>query len=122
MSKKLKNKIRTCGYFIKRLKDNGFVVWRVCSIYPETDPRLWTVLVNPGKESIYITCYTNRHFLNEIMFELHDGGNLFPKNYSIKTSSMEVIVNSLLERNVSNAPTILPYSQTNVENLSGAHK
>ena len=35
------------------------------------------------------------------MFEFNDGGRLFPRNYSIKTSSMEVIVTVLIERGVS---------------------
>ena len=42
-----KNKLKTAGYFIKRLKDNGFVTLRIFDKYSEADPRKWTVLVDP---------------------------------------------------------------------------
>ena len=34
------------------------------------------------------------------MFEFNDGGNLFPKNFQLKTDSMEVIVTHLIERKI----------------------
>jgi hypothetical protein len=34
------------------------------------------------------------------MFEFNDGSRLFPRNFSLKTASMEVIVSTLLERGV----------------------
>ena len=65
-----KNKIRTPSYFMKRLRDNGFIVWRIFNSYGKHDPRRWTVLVDPGCSSVFITCFTNKEFLDEIMFEL----------------------------------------------------
>ncbi|MBC8416785.1 hypothetical protein H8E06_00465 [bacterium] len=100
--KKRKNKITTQGYFIKRLRDNGFIVNRSFSSYNNQDSRRWTVLVNPGKESVFITCFVNMVFHGESMFELNDGGNLMPKNISLKTDSIEVIVTYLIEHNVTN--------------------
>ena len=41
--RKVKNKIKTAGYFIKRLKDNGFVVLKMFNAYSNEDPRRWTV-------------------------------------------------------------------------------
>ena len=100
--KKRKNKITTQGYFIKRLRDNGFIVNRSFSGYHTHDARRWTVLVNPGNESVYITCFMNKDFHGECMFELNDGGYLMPKNVALKTDSIEVIVTYLIEHNVSN--------------------
>lgn len=104
-----KNKIKTPGYFIKRLKDNGFIVLKVFQNYGSHDPRRWTVLVDPGITSIFITCFTNKSFNGEIMFELNDGGILFNRNYSIKTDSIEVIIDYLILRGVNNNPRLSPY-------------
>jgi hypothetical protein len=98
-----KNKIRTAGYFIKRLRDNGFIVLKMFFRYGKHDPRRWTILVDPSGASVFITCYTNKDFYDDIMFEFNDGGVAFPKNFSIKTDSLEVIINQLLARNVSNS-------------------
>jgi hypothetical protein len=96
------NKLKTPGYFIKRLRDNGFVVIRLFSVYAKGDPRRWTVMVNPSESSAMITCYANKNDLGEILFELNDGGCKIPKNYSIKTDSIEVIIDYLITRGVSN--------------------
>ena len=103
LNKRQQNKIRTPGYFIKRLKDNGYYVVRIFQDYAISDPRRWTVMVNPKSSSVYITCYQNREFNNQIMFEFNDGGILFPRNYSIQTESIEVIIQNLVKRNI---PTI----------------
>ena len=96
-----KNKITTLGYFTKRLKDNNFVVWKIFNKYGQHDPRLWTVLVNPGEESMYITCYINTDELGSIpVFELHDGVSVFRNYAKIQTRSMEVIIKYLLDRGV----------------------
>lgn len=97
---KIKNKITTLSYFIKRLKDNGLVVWKICDNYALSDPRKWTIMVDPGNASVFITCYENKDFKSEKMFEFNDGGRLFPRNFSIKTTSMEVIVTTLLTKGV----------------------
>lgn len=98
-----KNKIKTAGYFIKRLRDNGFIVLKVFQFYAKTDPRRWTILVNPGEASIFITCYLNKENVDEILFEFHDGNQQIAKNYSIKTSSLEVIVEFLLTHGAKNS-------------------
>ncbi len=100
MNKNARNKISTAGYFIKRLKDNGFITYRIFSSYAESDPRRWTILIEPGVSSVYVTCNENKGDFNEILFEINDGGRLFPKNFSIKTSSIEVIITTLLSRGV----------------------
>jgi hypothetical protein len=96
------NKLKTPGYFIKRLRDNGFIVIRLFSVYAKRDPRRWTVIVNPSESSVLITCYANKTEFGEILFELNDGGCKIPKNYNIKTDSIEVIIDYLITRGVSN--------------------
>lgn len=95
-----KNKITTQSYFIKRLKDNKFITYKIFDEYTEADPRRWTILVDPCHTSVFVTCYENRDFEGDIMFEFNDGGQLFPRNYSLKTVSMEVIITTLLTRGV----------------------
>lgn len=104
-----KNKIRTPSYFMKRLRDNGFIVLRIFDRYGKHDPRRWTVLVDPGLASVFITCFSNKDFNGDLMFELNDGGIRFNKNYSIKTDSIEVIITYLLERGINNNPHNSPY-------------
>lgn len=95
-----KNKIRTPSYFTKRLRDNGYVVIRIFSVYGKHDPRRWTVLVNPSESSVYITCYFNRTDINEVLFEFNDGGLKIPRNFSMKTDSIESIVQFLNEHDI----------------------
>ena len=104
MNKNAHNKISTAGYFIKRLKDNGFITHRIFSSYDKADPRRWTILIEPGKSSVFVTCYENKDALREILFEINDGGRVFPKNFSVKTSSIEVIITTLLSKGI--APSV----------------
>jgi hypothetical protein len=104
-----KNKLKTSGYFIKRLKDSGIITLRIFQKYGISDPRKWTILVDPGVTSVFITCYQNKEKLNEIMFEIDDGGVRFPRNYFIKTHSIEVIVEYLLEKGISQNDTSNPF-------------
>jgi len=97
-----KNKLKTPSYFIKRLRDNGFIVIRLFSVYSKEDPRQWTIMVNPSEASVLITCYINKENLNEVLFELNDGGKRITKNFFIKTDSIEVIIDFLIHHGVSN--------------------
>jgi hypothetical protein len=108
---KVKNKIKTAGYFIKRLKDNGFVVLKIFNAYSNADPRRWTVLVDPGYHSVYITCFTNKEEPGEVLFEFDDGGINFNKGFYLKTDSIEVVVNLLIEKGVNNNPKLNPFSR-----------
>lgn len=98
----MSNKLKTPSYFIKRLRDNGFIVLRLFSVYAKHDPRRWTIMVNPSSSSVLITCYANKNDLGEILFEFNDGGSHIPKNYSIKTDSIEVIIDYLITHGVTN--------------------
>ena len=95
-----KNKLKTAGYFIKRLKDNDFVTLRIFDKYSKSDPRKWTVLVDPTGASVYITCFENTPFKGEYLFSFNDGNQLFNNNFSLKTDSIEVVVSKLLKSGV----------------------
>lgn len=97
----VKNKISTLGYFMKRLRDSGFITIRLFNKYSYQDPRKWSVIVDPGNRSVVITCYENKEYKGDVSFEINDGGNQFPKNYNLKTNSMEIIITTLLEKKVS---------------------
>lgn len=97
---KIKNQITTQGYFIKRLRDSGFDTVRLFDGYGVQDPRKWTLLIDPKGISLLLTCYENKEFKGDVIFEFHDGGNRFPKNWNLKTDSMEIIITTLVERGV----------------------
>jgi hypothetical protein len=95
-----KNKITTGSYFIKRLRDSGFVTIRLFDEYAILDPRRWSIMVDPGRASLIITCYENKDFRGDVVFEFNDGGNKFIKNFNMKTKSMEVIITTLIEKGI----------------------
>lgn len=86
-----------------RLRGAGFVVWKIFNCYSEGDARRWTLLIDPGHTSVYLTCYYNADMIDGISFNLHDDGKLF-NNIFIQTDSAEVIIKTLLDRGVSNNP------------------
>ena len=94
----MKNKVTTCGYFIKRLRDNGFKVNRIFSDYTSEDSRRWTVMVDPDNAALYITCYVNYDWTGDFKFELNDGNRF--KTLQLKTDSMEVIITKLIEKDI----------------------
>ena len=100
MNNQKKNKLKTAGYFIKRLKDNDFITLKIFNKYSDLDPRKWTVLVDPGGASVFITCFENTPFKGEYLFSFYDGNQNFVNNFSLKTSSIEVVVSRLLKNNV----------------------
>lgn len=100
LSNNQKNKLKTAGYFIKRLKDAGYVTLRMFDKYGENDSRKWTVLVDPSGASVYITCFENRPFKNEYLFSFEDGNQRFSRGYVLKTSSIEVVVQRLVDHKV----------------------
>ena len=113
---KRKNKIHTQGYIVKRLRDSGFITIKVFDGYASADPRRWTVLIDPGDSSVFLTCYENKEYRGEILFELNDGGRRFPKNYSINTDSVEVLISSLIDRGVSQRSTENTYYKEKNDN------
>ena len=109
--KRISNKVKTAGYTLKRLKDNGFVVFKMFNAYSNIDPRRWTVLIDPGGSSVYLTCHHNKDNLNEVLFEFDDGGNNFNRGFFLKTDSIESIVNTLIEKGVNNDASKNPFGR-----------
>jgi hypothetical protein len=97
-----KNKLTTVGYFIKRLRDSGYVTDKVFTDFSKIDPRSWTVVVDPRNSSVFITCYNNHNSMGEEYFELHDGGQFLPDRFKLKTSSIETIIEYLVRFNINN--------------------
>ena len=92
-----RNSITTQGYFVKRLRDNGFDVSRVYDRYSPDDRRKWTIAINPNQQSIFITCYDHGEWPYKGFYLIEDGGNLFPNNLYMNTMSIEVIIKYLLD-------------------------
>jgi len=106
-----KNKIKILSYFVKRLKDNGYVVWKIMDKYNVGDPRRWTILVNPGMESVYITCFVNDEYLDyQPSYTFSDGNTRFNSNLKIKTVSMEVIITHLHENGINGDSDLYKHS------------
>jgi hypothetical protein len=97
------NKITTLSYFVKRLKDSGYVVFKIFDEYSEADPRNWTVLIDPGHASVFCTCYVNHEeMFGETYFEFYDGGQFIPTKFKLKTDSIEVIITHLVNYGINN--------------------
>jgi hypothetical protein len=97
-----KNKVTTCSYFIKRLRDCGYVVDKIFDNYSKIDPRTWTAVIDPQVSSVMVTCYNNHNDMGEEYFEIYDGGQYVPDRFKIKTSSVEVIVEYLVKFGINN--------------------
>jgi len=94
------NKITTLGYTLKRLRDCGYYACKLFAEFAETDPRSWTIMINPGTSSVFCTCFINDPYIGESFFELYDGNQFIPGKLRIKTSSFEVLVEQLTKRNI----------------------
>jgi hypothetical protein len=91
------NKLTTLGYTLKRLRDSGYVSCKLFANYGESDPRAWTLMIDPGAASVLCTCYINDPYLGETFLELYDGNQYIPGRLKIKTSSFEVLVEHLIK-------------------------
>lgn len=87
---------------MKRMKDNGYGIWKIFDKYGPHDSRYWTMLIDPGGFSVWVTCYFNREELNDVYFELDDGGNRIPKKLLIQTASIETIISNLMKFGIDN--------------------
>jgi len=96
------NKLTTMGYFIKRLRDSGYVVDRLYLNYSQTDPRSWSVVIDPRGASIFCTCYQNDPSLGSVYFEIYDGYQFIPSRFKIETSSIETFIEYLVKFGINN--------------------
>jgi len=104
----MSNKLTTLGYTLKRLRDSGYVAYKVFTDYGVADPRAWTIVIEPKISSVFCTCWINDPYLGESFFEIYDGGQYIPGKLKLKTSSFEVIVEHLVQYGIngSSAPLI----------------
>lgn len=98
----MSNKITTLGYLKKRLKDCGYGCVEIFKNFHQLDPRLWSIVIDPGNASIFCTCYLNYPEIGDNYLELYDGGQLIPGKFKIKTNSFEVFVDYLNKLNIHN--------------------
>jgi hypothetical protein len=80
---------------LKRLRDSGYIVNKVYSDYGDSDPRSWTLMIDPGGASVFFTCYVNDPYIGETFFELFDGNQYIPGRLKLMTSSFEVLTEYL---------------------------
>lgn len=91
------SKPTTCGYFMMRMRDCGYRVEKLFEDYSGTDPRSWTVIIDPGVASVICTCFINRTELGDNHFEFYDGGQFLPPSMKIKTQSIDVLIENLVK-------------------------
>lgn len=90
------NKLTTLGYTLKRFRDSGYYANKLFADYGESDPRAWTILIDPGVSSVFCTCYINDPYIGDTYIELYDGNQYIPGRLNLKTSSFEVIIEHLV--------------------------
>jgi hypothetical protein len=91
----MSNKINTLGYFKNRLRKSGYVVEDVFKHFGKMDPRVWTIVIDPGNASVFCTCYVNFPSRGETTVELYDGGQFIPGKLKLITNSVEVVMEKL---------------------------
>jgi hypothetical protein len=101
----MSNKLGTLGYFKKRMRDCGYVVDDLWRYYSKTDPRLWSVVIDPGCSTVFCTYYQNVSEPGDNYFEIYDGGQYIPSRFKIKTSSIETFVEYLNRFGIINKST-----------------
>lgn len=89
------SKPTTESYFVKRLRDSGYLVDRVPVRFSEADPRSWMVVIDQGNATVFATCYRNVDGFNENYIEFYDGDQYIPKRFKLSTNSMETIIDWL---------------------------
>lgn len=94
------NKITTLGYTLKRLRDSGYVADKLFVKYGQHDPRVWTIVIDPGGTSVFCTCFINDPYVGHTYFELYDGGQFIPGRLKLQTSSFEVLVEHLISHQI----------------------
>jgi len=99
------NKLTTLGYMLKRLRDSGYVAHKVFTDYGVSDPRAWTLVIEPKISSVFCTCFINDPYLGDSFFELYDGCQYIPSKLRLKTSSVEVLIEHLVKYGIVGSST-----------------
>lgn len=95
----MKNRLYTKSYFVKRLRESGFKVQVVFDKYNPSGHRYWTIVVDPGRKDVMITCFKKNS--DDYSFTVQTE---HISNYSLITQSMDVIRNFI--SNIVNSPEL----------------
>jgi len=125
----MSNKLTTLGYFKKRLRDSGYIVDDIFRGFSYNDPRAWTVVIDPGCASLFCTCYQNANKdsiklsdQGDSYFELYDGSQFIPGRLVVKTSSIETLIEWLVQFNINNKATQYNVRKETPETLNSPEK
>ena len=121
----MKNKLAKQAYFIKRMRDSGYQIEKIYDLFSKTDPRAWTIMINPGTASVFCTCYSNHGESDEIdldsscFFELFDGGQFIPgKYFKLETNSIETFITYLVKFGINNKAQPINRQSTEEESVN----
>lgn len=91
-----KNKLYNQSYFIKRILDAGYNVFRLNIKFEKDDKRKWMILVNSKriqyKHNICITCFKGNENMDDFCFKFQ-GQSL--RDFSLSTKSMNTVIQIL---------------------------
>ena len=104
----MSNKLTTLGYTLKRLRDCGYYSHKLFTGYGDADPRMWTIMIDPGCASVFCTCYVDDPLIDATYLELYDGGQYIPGRFKIKTDSFEVLIEKLVSFGINNKSVTYP--------------
>jgi hypothetical protein len=96
---KMKNKLYTKSYFIKRLRESGMNAHVMFDKYSPGGRRYWTIMVDPGRSDIMITCMKSS--AEDYSFTVQTENIT---NYTMITQSMQVMTDFLSK--IINKPVI----------------
>lgn len=95
---KKRNQIFTKSYVIKRLVESKFYVKHLIDEYPRNDSRYWTILINPNRHDIFLTCVRSKD-LTKTQFRVYSRNDA---NILVETESLNVLLSVLF--NLTNPP------------------
>ena len=72
------SKPTTLSYFVKRLRDSGYVVDELYTRYGDMDARQWTVVIDPGNASVFCTMIENKNMIGGEVFRFLGFRTVFP--------------------------------------------
>lgn len=113
-----KNKPTNESYFVKRLRDSGYLVDRLPIRYGQHDPRTWSVVIDQGHSSVIATLFRNLDGVDENYIEFYDGDQFVPKRFRLTTDSMEVIMEWLYKFGINNKTNLYNMRSENYQSAT----
>jgi hypothetical protein len=94
--KKMRNKITTKSYALKRLKDCGYRASVIDLPFDDSDKRKWIILIDEGVSSVFLI------MMADGTFRLYDGMRFTHSHILHNTTSMEVLLSTLNDHGIIN--------------------